>query len=107
MLPSLPHLAFNISSICIHEFPPDSVKLLTLMICVKLILVFLLMTFSIGRLNNTGTFVECHNVGSVMTFRSNLNVTACAIEMLRLSNCLKALTKASGDKVNAPVTAIP
>lgn len=106
MLLSLPNLAFNISSICILEFPPDSDKLLTLMICVKLI-VFLLMTFSNGRLNNTGTFVECHNVGSVMTFRSNLNVTACAVEMLRLSNCLKALTKASGDKVNAPVTAIP
>lgn len=75
------------------------------MICVQLFSFF--MTFPTGRLNNTGTLVECPNVGSVMTFRSNLNATACAVEMLRLSNCLKALTKASGDKVNAPVTAIP
>lgn len=28
-----------------------------------------------GPLNNTGAFVGCHNVGSVMTFRSDLNVT--------------------------------
>lgn len=41
-------------------------------------------TFALyGQLNNTGAFVERHNVGSVMTFRSNLNVTACAVEMLR------------------------
>lgn len=41
-------------------------------------------------------FVECQNVGSVMTFKKhNLNVTACVVEMLKLFNCLKALTKAT------------
>lgn len=42
-------------------------------------------------------FVECQNVGSVMTFKNNLNVTACVFEMLKLFNCLKALTKATED----------
>lgn len=40
-------------------------------------------------------FVECQNVGSVMTFKSYLNVTACVVKMFNLGNCVKALTKAS------------
>lgn len=40
-------------------------------------------SFAFGRLDNTGMLVECHNVASVMTFRNNLTVTACAVEMLR------------------------
>lgn len=63
-------------------------------------------SFAFGQLDNTGMFVECHNVGSVMTFRNNLNVTACAVEMLRFFNCLKALTKAAEDKGSVPVTTV-
>lgn len=38
-------------------------------------------TFVCGQLSNTGIVVKCQNVGSVMTFKNNLNVTACAVEI--------------------------
>lgn len=37
-------------------------------------------TFVCGQLGNTGIVVKCQNVGA-MTFKNNLNVTACAVEI--------------------------
>lgn len=38
-------------------------------------------TFVCWQLSNTGIVVKCQNVGSVMTFKNDLNVTACAVEI--------------------------